>query len=235
MTFAERLMRYLPAFMRPGGPVTEAVTEAMGDAMQELVDEARLLRGRGAANRFASEFGSYYAGTSRYDDVARLGMSRLLSKRSGESWADYETRVGAFVGLEVWDGTRIAYTALGDVSQWGTMTGIEREIERTGLEAEIYALANDGWKLRDFVGGEPADPLDSSKMYEIGEEVPEGQRTTKLYDIGYVEWTFCVVLTNPDVVDYREGEVEDIIRQVKPAWCLCLLQYPGETTWVEVE
>jgi len=232
MTFGERLRRYLPAFLRPGDVVTEAITESLATAYQELVDEAALLRARGAANRFAGLFTAYYASEERKDDVARIGMSRLLSKRNNESWAEFEARVAAFVGLEVWDGSRANYVVTGDVAQWGTITGIVREVERTGLEASLLATRSDplAWKLLDTDG---RGGTDESELLD-DTEPPEGQRLTRIWDDEWL-WGFWLTVTNPEVVDYLADEIRNIVRDTKPAWVRCYLWLPGAEAWEVIE
>lgn len=232
MTVGERLRRYLPPFLRPGGAVTEAITEAIGTAMQELVDEARLLRARGAANRFTGLFTSYYAGDERQDDLARIGMSRMLSKRTNETWDEFEARLVAFAGLEVWDGSRTGYVVTGDVAQWGTITGIVREVERTGLEASLVATRTDplAWKLLDTDG---RGGLDESELLD-DTEPPEGQRLTRVWDDEWL-WGFWLYVTNPDVVDYLADEVRSIVRDTKPAWVRCYLGLPDAEAWEVID
>lgn len=232
MTAAERLRRYLPAFMRPGAGVVVAILAAVGAALQELVDEARELRARGAARRFASEFSSYYAGADREEDLARIGMSRMLAKRSNESWAEYETRLQEFVGLEVWDGTRSNYTVVGDVAQWGTIAGIIREVERTGLHASLLATRSDplAWKLLDTDG---RGGVDESVLMDDSDPA-EGQRLTRVWDDEWL-WGFWLTVTNPDVVDYLADEVRNIVRDTKPAWVRCYLGLPDAEAWEVID
>jgi len=233
MTFGERLRRYLPAFLRPGDVVTEVITESLATAYQELVDEAALLRARGAANRFAGLFTAYYASEERKDDVARIGMSRLLSKRNNESWAEFEARLVAFVGLEVWDGSRANYVVTGDVAQWGTITGIVREVERTGLHVEsLVATRTDplAWRLLDTDGRGGTN----ESMLLADEEPPEGQRLTRVWGDDGI-WGFWLILTNPEVVDYLADEVRNIVRDTKPAWVRCYLKLPDAATWEVID
>lgn len=220
--------------MRPGDAVTEAVTGAVGAALDELMVAARLLRARGAANRFTSGFEAYYGSTVRQDDVARLGMARLLSKRANESWLEYEERIRAFVGLEVWAGTRTSFCVTGDVSQWGTVTGIVRELERTGLHVEtFYTVREDPLAWRMSPMGDRG--TDDSMILAVGEEFPPGQRLTRIYSIGDSLWGFWIVLTNPNEVEYLADEVRTIVRDVKPAWARCYLLLPEASEWEVVD
>jgi len=232
VTAAERLRKYLPAFMRPGADVVVAILAAVGAALQELVDEARELRARGAGRRFASEFAAYYEEDTREEDLARIGMSRVLAKRSNETWDEFETRLQEFVGLEVWDGTRLNYSVVGDVAQWGTITGIIREVERTGLVASLVATRTDpqAWKLLDTDG---RGGTDESMMLE-DETPPEGQRLTRVWDDEWL-WGFWLTVTNPDVVDYLADEVRNIVRDTKPAWVRCYLGLPDAEAWEVID
>jgi hypothetical protein len=236
-SYAERIRSWLPPFMRPGGVVAEAVTGAVGEGLEELAAAARLLRARGAANRFAgNEFLEYYGSAERQDDVARLGMSRLLSKRANESWIEFEERVAAFVGLEEWTAGRSAFPATGDVSEWGAVTGIVREVQRTGLHVESFVCLREDhlrWLMRDLP--ELTRGVDDSMMLEPGEERPEGQRLTRVYDLGEAVWGFWLTLTDPDEVAYLADEVRAIIRDVKPAWTRCFLLLPGASDWEVVD
>ena len=233
MTFAERLRRYLPAFMRPGAAVVVGILAAVGNALQELVDEARALRARGAARRFTSEFGTNYASDSRQEDLSRIGMSRLLAKRRNESWSEFETRLAEFVGLEVWDGTFAKHSVVGDVAQWGTITGIIREVERTGLHVEsLVATSTDplAWRLlsTDGRGGT------NESMMLADEPPPEDQRLTRVWgDDGL--WGFWLILTNPELVAYLADEVRNIVRDTKPAWVRCYLKLPDAVAWEVID
>jgi len=240
MTLLQRLLVTLPPFLRPRISTGSTVDLEGGIAAgnEDLRDEFRILRARGAARRFSGEFPTYYASNDRQDDVARIGAARLLSKRENETWSEFETRVQDAIGLEAWDGAKQRYTAVGDLSLWGCFSGIKKELERTGLLVdEIYRgyAADDWWVVYDF-DHLPADPLDRCKVYSIGEIPPEGQRLCKVYSIGYLAWTFYVVLAHPveGPVDYLEDEIKSIIRLTKSAWTRCLLKFPGAVAWTEI-
>jgi hypothetical protein len=239
MTFAERLLATLPPFLRPrlSGP-TEDYVGAIGAGLEAARDEIRLLRARGAARRFAGEFAEYYASDQRKDDVARIGAARLLSKRANETWLQFEERVRDFSGLEVWDGSKQRYTVTGDVALWGCFSGITRELERTGLQvASIYSGMDlgDAWKVYDFEHIEEIPQLLRSKMYAIGEEIPEGQHVTKVYDLDWLAWTFYVTLAYPGPqIPYSLDELKEILKLTKPAWTRAMLKEPMATEWIEV-
>ena len=238
MTLLERLIATLPPFLRPRAPGITADYLGGVAAGNDLVrTDVRLLRAQGAARRFSGEFSSYYASDQRKDDVARIAAGRLLSKRSGESWADFEIRVRAFIGIEDWGSSKQRYTVTGDVAQWGCFPGIERELERTGLEVDsiVAGWSTDyPWKVYDFshIGAVPT--LERSKMYAIGETPPQGQRLTKLFTIGWLDWTFYATLSNPNSVDFDNDEIVAIVKLTKPAWTRCMLALPESEGWLEV-
>ena len=233
ITSSEQLWRNLPAFLKRKGQtgMPWLLCQGLAAAFDLLAAATALLRVRGAANRL-SGYSTYYASQERKDDMARLGMSRLLSKRSNESWAEFETRLQENVGLEVWDGTRVRYSLTGDVSQWGTVTGIIREVERTGLKASLVATRLDplAWRLLDTDG---RGGTDESELLDDSEP-PEGQRLTRIWDDGWL-WGFWLYVTNPDVVDYLADEVRNIVRDTKPAWVRCYLGLPDAESWEVID
>jgi len=241
MTILHRLLSHLPPFMRPrddDGPIADFFA-GLADAMVSFLDEeVRLLRARGAARRFAGEFADYYASAARQADVARIGADRLLSKRTSETWEQFEVRVRDFIGLEAWDGANQAYTVVGEVASLSGLIGIKRELERTGLVVgEIYLGRdnNDSWKVWTLEELELIPELDRAKMYALGEPVPEGQRTTKLYALGWLDWTFYVVLEQPGPpVEYSEDEIKEILRICKPVYTRAMVKFPKTEDWVEV-
>lgn len=245
-SFAGRLARYLPPFLRrpyrqtvamPPSLVTVAVLEAIGGKLEHLEDDVRTLRAQGAANQFSGEFVSYYASDQRKEDVARLALGRLLSKRTNETWAEFEVRVRAFIGAEIWDGTKQRYTKTGDVATWGCFSGIELELERTGLVVyEIYGAREDPYRWRLLTVATMGGTRNSnfSEIFDVGTPLPPNQRLTKIYSYQGGLWTIWIVLTNPGMVTYSEEEVKEIVKLTKPAFVRAFVKFPGASDWVEV-
>lgn len=249
MTFSrlKRLVRFVPPFLRkrfalvwvPGTPYSPLLIllGACTTSFDEICEDIQQLRARGAANRFAGEFGDYYSSEQRKEDVARLGMSRLLSKRTNESWIQFEERVRAFTGAEVWDGTKRRYTVTGDVAKWGCFSGIKLELERTGLVVDsIYGARGDPVRWRVLTVATMAGQRDTnfSMILDVGTPKPPNQRLTKIYTVVGGLWTIWIKLMNPGVVDYSEEEVKEIVKLTKPAWVRAFVLFPGATVWVEV-
>jgi hypothetical protein len=244
MNFSDRFVRHLPPFLKremPPYPVTDElvrIAAAAGAGIEELQEDVRVLRARGAAKRFAAEFATYYASETRKDDVARLALSMLLSKRSNETWLQFEERVRAFLGAEVWDGSKQKHTVTGDVAEWGCYTGVKRELERTGLVVdEMYGSLEDPlrWRLLTVATMGPARDLNFSEIYDVGSAYPPGQRLTKIYSLGGGMWILWVKLTNPGVVAYTEDEVREIVKLTKPAWVRGMVWFPGASNWEVVD
>lgn len=237
---ATRLWRYLPGFLkrRTDGELKKVV-DAVGTTADVAHDDIKLLPARAAANRFDGEFATYYGSETRQDDVARIAQGRMLAKLRNESWEEFEERLRAFFGLETWDGTMQQYSRVGDVAQWGCMTGLEREIERTGLVvSSIYGALEDPyrWIVRTVEGMGGARDTDFSMIVAIDGFVPDpDQRRTRIYSVLSGVWTIWIVITNPNVVTYTDNEVLDIVRLVKPAWVRAYVGLPDSETWQLVE
>lgn len=237
MDFKTRLLRYVPAFLkRKAAGEVENIATGAAAGLEELQDDVQVLRAQGAANRFSGEFATYYASEQRKDDVARLGMSRKLSKRSNESWTAFEERVRALLGSEDWlAGECQRFTVTGDVAQWGCYTGIEREIERTGLVvSSIIAAIEDTvrWRVLTVVTMGGVRDADFSMILSVGTAKPPNQRLTKIYGAAWEGvWIIWITLTNPSVVEYSEDEVLNIVKLTKPAWVRAYVRFPSATYW----
>ncbi|MCX7731633.1 MAG: hypothetical protein N2248_00485 [candidate division WOR-3 bacterium] len=239
MTLLDRLLAALPPFLRPHSPsgVTHHLLSAIATAFQTLQTQFRLLRARGAIHRWDPEFVEYYASDKRKDDIARIAVSRLLSKRSNETWEQFEQRVQNFLGSENWaDPSHQNYTVTGDISRWGSGTGITLELEHTGLKVDaIYpgGTEHDQWKVWDKEH-EPSDPLELAKTYDLGHEPPSNQRLTKLYSLHYLDWTFYIILSNPQNIDYSPDEIKTIVKLTKPVWTQAMAKLPDSETWTRI-
>lgn len=249
VTRSGRVAAYLPAFLHRGQLIYDTWTLknlkylplAVGTASADLAGDIQELRARGAANRFDEEFAEYYGALTmsaeRQADVARLGMSRLLSKRGNETWDEFEERVRAFVGAEVWDGSLQHHTVTGDVARWGGFVGITTELERTGLAVDNIWCASEhpeAWIVLSLADQEVVEETDQSKVYAVAEAVPAGQRTTRVFDLGFAQHGFFIELSNPEIVAYSEEEVKEIVKLTKPAWAAAWVLFPSASEWVEV-
>ena len=238
MDSKSRLLRYLPSFLkRKRAGQADHIATAVAAGADELLLDIQELRARGAGNRFLDEFGGYYISERRHHDVARIGLSRFLSKRENETWDEFESRVRDFIGLETWDGVCQRFTVTSDVAQWGCMTGIERELERTGLDAVLTSAAEDHerWIVLSLGHLPPPDPLDESMLYAIDTPPVPAQRQTKLYEADGDPWTLWITLTNPNPVSYLEDELLEIVKLTKPAWVRAWVLFPEAPNWVRVD
>jgi len=193
------------------------IIQAIGHALDEVLDAGRLLKARGSANRIPG-FNGYYTSDDRKLDLARLGVSRFLFKRDLEVWDDFEIRLQQFPI---------------DVLDFGTSPGLKREIERTGLSCDIVEeLVNDIYRwiilvLDDQIGEE----ANLSHLFALGDEDPD-VRGTRLYSLTDSEIFSFVVYLSGDTA-YSKFEVKEIIKFVKPAYTKCYCIFP-EAEYAEV-
>lgn len=121
MTSKEYILAHLPGMLRKLSSIVY-LAEAVGESLDDLKDNLRLLIYRGCANRYTGEETAYYSSINRPIDVRRIAQGRILRQRYNESDANFETRVADFPTAVVF---------------WGTRKGVEDETERTGLVADL--------------------------------------------------------------------------------------------------
>ncbi|HEX7319728.1 MAG TPA: hypothetical protein VF399_05155 [bacterium] len=212
MLLGDRIWQFLPGFLKRIKNGIYDICLAIGEALDEIIEEAQKLKAQLMANRLTG-FDEYYASDQRKADLNLIGSSRFVFKRDDESWDDYETRLQQFVN---------------DVWWFGTEAGIIRELERTGLTVDsIEELRDEPYRfiilsLADQCG-KPEDQL--SHVFDLDAEDPSvrGDRTYGIEDSE--DFQFLVRLSG--ISSYSKQDIKTILKQTKPPYTKGYVFFPG--------
>jgi hypothetical protein len=204
--------KFIPNFLKRVTGILDDITSSINYALAEVLDTARLLKSQIMANRL-SDFPAYYDTDQRKQDLYLLGISRFLFKRAADTWTDFETRLSLFPT---------------EVKDFGTKTGLVREINRTGLDVQLIEELTDDryrWILENLFAQCPLFEDQISHIFNLNEE-DLSVRGTRIYSLTDSE-LFSFILYLDGNTAYSKNELKQIIKFTKPAYTKCYCFYPN--------